>query len=46
MPVPKMSAPPPDYTVNPAPPLAAEPGSLAGAPFRVVSDFKIGRAHV
>jgi excinuclease ABC subunit B len=40
MPVPKISAPPPDYTVNPAPPLAAEPGSLAGAPLRVVSDFK------
>ncbi|MFM7345864.1 MAG: excinuclease ABC subunit UvrB [Tagaea sp.] len=40
MPVPKISAPPPDYTVNPAPPLANEPGSLAGAPLRVVSEFK------
>ena len=40
MPVPKISAPPPDYTVNPAPPLAHEPDSRMAARLRVVSDFK------
>jgi excinuclease ABC subunit B len=40
MPVPKISAPPPDYTVNPAPPLAHEPDARAGARFRVDSEFK------
>jgi excinuclease ABC subunit B len=35
----KISAPPPDYTINPAPPLAGETGGM-GTRLEVVSDFK------